>query len=167
MTLGFRLSALGFVLFAGITVAAQSAPDRSKPPALGAAPQLKLPAIQKRTLSNGVPVWVIEAHEVPLAQVTLLLKSGSSDDPAGKYGLASLTAAMLDEGAGPRTSLQIADAVDFLGADLTTTSSFDASAVRLNVPVARLDDALAIMGDVALRPTFPEEELNRVRQERL
>src|SRR5918911_531821 len=56
---------------------------------------------------------------------------------------------------------QLADAIEFLGADLTTTSSFDASAVRLNVPVARLQDALPIMADVALRPTFPEADLNR------
>jgi predicted Zn-dependent peptidase len=154
-------------LFACVTLAAQTAPDRSKPPALGAVPQLKLPAIQKRALSNGLPVWLIEAHEVPLVQVTLLLKSGSSDDPAGKYGLASLTAAMLDEGAGSRSALEIADEIDFLGADLGTSSSFDASAVRLGVPVARLSQALSVMADVALRPTFPDAELERVRQERL
>lgn len=143
------------------------APDRSHPPALGPAPQLDLPPLQKHALSNGLPVWIMESHEVPLVQVNLLVQAGSGDDPVGKYGLASLTAAMLDEGAASRTSLQIADAIDFLGADLTTTSSFDASAVRLNVPVARLGDALAIMADVALRPTFPDEELARLRQERL
>ncbi len=153
-------------LFA-VALAAQSAPDRSKPPSLGPVPQLKLPTIQKRALSNGVPVWLIEAHEVPLVQVTLLLKSGSSDDPAGKFGLASLTAAMLDEGAGSRSALEIADEIDFLGADLGTSSSFDASAVRLGVPVARLSQALSVMADVALRPTFPDAELERVRQERL
>jgi predicted Zn-dependent peptidase len=168
MTPGSRLWALGLVLVTGITVAAQGqAPDRSKPPALGSAPQLTLPAIQKRALSNGIPVWVIEAHEVPLAQVTLLIKSGSSDDPAGKFGLASLTAAMLDEGAGSRSALEIADEIDFLGADLGTSSSFDASAVRLGVPVARLGPALSVMADVALRPTFPDAELERVREERL
>jgi zinc protease len=171
MTLGSRLSALGFavacVFLFAIVLAAQSAPDRSKPPSLGPVPQLKLPTIQKRALSNGVPVWLIEAHEVPLVQVTLLLKSGSSDDPAGKYGLASLTAAMLDEGAGSRSALEVADEVDFLGADLATSSSFDASAVRLGVPVARLSQALSVMADVALRPTFPDAELERVRQERL
>jgi zinc protease len=169
MTLGSRLSALGVacVFLFGVALTAQNAPDRSKPPALGAVPQLKLPAIQKRALSNGVPVWVVEAHEVPLAQVTLLLKSGSSDDPAGKFGLASLTAAMLDEGAGSRSALEIADEVDFLGADLGTSSSFDASAVRLGVPVARLGPALTVMADVALRPTFPDAELQRVREERL
>jgi predicted Zn-dependent peptidase len=146
---------------------AQSAPDRSKPPALGAAPQLNLPEIHKRTLSNGLPVWVVEAHEVPIGQVNLLLTAGAGDDPAGKFGVASLTAAMLDEGAGKRTALQIADDVEYLGAVLNTSSSFDASAVRLNVPVSRVKDALPLMADVVLRPTFPEAELNRLRQERL
>jgi zinc protease len=158
-------SLLALALVAALS--AQGQPDRSKPPSLGPAPQLKLPAIQKRALSNGVPVWLIEAHEVPLVQVTLLLKSGSSDDSAGKYGLASLTAAMLDEGAGSRSALEIADEIDFLGADLATSSSFDASAVRLGVPVARLSQALSVMADVTLRPTFPDTELERVRQERL
>jgi predicted Zn-dependent peptidase len=146
---------------------AQGAPDRTKPPALGPAPQLNLPSIQKRTLSNGVPVWLVEAHEVPLVQINLVLKAGAGDDPGGKFGIASLTAAMLDEGAGQRTALQIADEVEFLGAALTTTSSFDASAVRLNVPVSRVKEALPLMSDVVLRPTFPEAELNRLRQERL
>jgi predicted Zn-dependent peptidase len=146
---------------------AQQRPDRTKPPALGPAPTLKLPAIQKRTLSNGLAVWIVEAHEVPLVQANLVIMAGSGDDPAGKFGIASLTAAMLDEGAGTRSALEIADAVDYLGADLQTTSSSDASAVRLNVPVARLRDALPIMADVALRPTFPAEDLERLRQERL
>jgi zinc protease len=150
-----------------VSLSAQTKPDRTAPPALGAAPQVNLPQIQKRMLSNGLPVWMIESHAVPLVQVNLLIRAGADDDPAGKYGIASLTAAMLDEGAGSRTSLQISDEVDFLGADLATTSSFDASAVRLNVPVARLKAALALMADVALRPTFPADELNRVRQERL
>lgn len=149
------------------TLVAQNAPDRSKPPALGPAPALDLPPIEKRMLSNGLPVWIVETHEVPLVQVDLLVFAGGGDDPAGKFGAASLTAAMLDEGAGMRSALDIADGVDFLGASLNTTSSFDASAVRLNVPVARLDDALALMADVAQRPTFPSTDLERVRQERL
>lgn len=146
---------------------AQERPDRSKPPALGPAPQLKLPPIQKHRLGNGLAVWVIEQHEVPLVQVNLLVRAGSADDPAGKFGLASLTAAMLDEGAGGRSALQIADEIEFLGAALTSSSSFDASTVRLNVPVAKLADALPVMADVALRPAFPREDLERLRQERL
>ena len=154
-------------LAAAAVLSAQGKADRSKPPALGAPPKLTLPAIQKRALANGLPVWIVESHEVPLVQVNLLIQAGANDDPAGKFGLASLTASMLDEGAGKRSALEIADAVDFLGADLSASGSFDASAVRLNVPVARLADALPIMADVALRPTFPQSELDRLRQELL
>ena len=146
---------------------AQTIPDRSRPPASDPPPQLDLPDIQKRTLSNGLPVWVVERHEVPIVQVNVVIRGGAGDDPAGKFGTASLTAAMLDEGAGSRSALQIADAVEFLGANLATTSSFDSSAVRLNVPVARLTEALPLLADVTIRPTFPAMELDRLRQERL
>ena len=150
-----------------MALVAQDRPDRSRPPALGSAPQLNLPPIQKRMLSNGLPVWVIETHEVPLVQANLVVLAGSGDDPAGKFGVASMTAAMLDEGAGSRSALELADAVDFLGANLTTGSTFDESVVRLNVPAPRLGDALPLMADVALHPTFPAQDLDRLRQERL
>ena len=112
-------------------------------------------------------MWLVESHEVPIVQVNVVVRAGAGDDPAGKFGTASLTAAMLDEGAGARSALEIADAVEFLGASLTTTSSFDSSAVRLNVPVERLRDGLSVLADVTLRPTFPAMELERLRQERL
>ena len=148
-------------------LAAQQAPDRSHPPQPGPPAPLRLPSIQKQKLSNGLPVWIVEDHKVPVAQVNLVVFSGTANDPPGKYGVASFAAAMLEEGAGSRSALEIADAVDFLGADLGATSTIDASAVRLHVPVARLADALPIMGDVALRPTFPRDELDRQRQQRL
>ena len=142
-------------------------PDRKQPPPIGPAPSLKLPAIQKHKLSNGLAVWVVEHHEVPLAQVNLIVRSGSAADPIGKYGVGSLTAAMLDEGAGARTALELADAIEFLGANLSTASSFDSSAVRMSVPVSKLAEALPLMADVALRPRFPVSELDRLRKERL
>jgi predicted Zn-dependent peptidase len=151
----------------GVPVWAQTLPDRTRPPALAPTPQLALPGIQKRALSNGLAVWLVESHEVPIVQVNVVVKAGAGDDPAGKFGTASLTAAMLDEGAGTRSALDIADAVEFLGASLTTTSSFDASAVRLNVPSGRLRDALPVLADVTLRPAFPAKELERLRQERI
>jgi predicted Zn-dependent peptidase len=155
------------VLAATAILGAQQAPDRSKPPVPGPVPTLKLPPIQKRTLANGLPVWIVEMHEVPVANVSLIVKAGASADPAGKYGLASFTAAMLDEGAGTRNALDFADAVDFLGASLTTGSGFDSSTIRLATPVSKLDDALPLMADVALRPAFKTEELERLRKERL
>ena len=148
-------------------VALAQAPDRSKPPVNGPAPALKLPTVVKRQLANGLPAWIVELHEVPVVQVNLLLRAGTANDPPGKYGIASLAAAMLTEGAGSRSSLELADAIDFLGADLNAAAGIDSSAVRLHVPVARLGEALPIMADVALRPTFPAEELDRQRQQRL
>ena len=165
--LATSLAALAILLLGSATTFTQGRPDRSHAPALGPAPRLTVPPIQKRILTNGLPVWIVEQHEVPLAQVNLVIHAGSGDDPANAFGLASFTAAMLDEGAGARTALQIADEVEFLGASLGTSSSFDASAVRLNVPVRQLRPALALMADVALRPTFPSAEVDRLRQERL
>jgi len=163
-----RLAVLGAALaMLGVLAVAQQMPDRTKAPVPGAPPALKLPPIQKRALSNGLPVWIVEMHEVPVVNVSLIVKAGASADPVGKYGLASFTAAMLDEGAGNRGSLELADAVDFLGASLSTGSSFDSSSIRLHTPVSKLDDALPLMADVALRPTFPAGELERLRKERL
>jgi len=149
------------------TVSALQLPDRSAAPKPGPLPAFTPPAVERRTLSNGVPVWIVELHKVPVVEVSLVIKTGASADPANKAGAASLTADMLDEGAGSRGALEIADAVDHLGADLSSGSSFDSSSVDLHVPVARLPEALAIMADVALRPTFPDQELQRVRDERV
>lgn len=165
-TLHGFLAAIALAAFAA-PLAAQQAPNRSKPPAAGPAPALNLPAIDKLKLSNGLPVWIVEMHEVPVVQVSLVLSTGSADDPPGKYGVASLAMAMLTEGAGSRSALEIADAVDFLGADLDASSGIDSSAVRLHVPAARLAAALPIMADVAQRPTFPADELERQRDDRL
>ncbi len=162
-----RISVAAVLLVLVALRLAGQAPDRSKPPTPGPPAALRPPSVQKRALSNGVPVWVVELHKVPVVEVTLAFASGAADDPPGKFGAASLTAAMLDEGAANRTSLQIADALDYLGASLSTSSSFDASTIGMWVPVARLKDALAVAADVALRPTFPADEMERMRKERL
>jgi len=163
------LAIVATLVIGGVTpqAFAQSGPDRSRPPATGPAPALNIPAIQKQTLSNGLPVWIVEMHEVPVVNVSLIVKSGAAADPAGKFGVASFTAAMLDEGAGSRDALELADAIDSLGASLTTGSSFDSSSVRLHALVSTLNEALPIMADVALRPTFPQADLERLRAERL
>ncbi len=140
-------------------------PDRSKPPQPGRPPSLTLPVVQKRALSNGIPVWIVERHAVPVVSVDLMLTTGSAADPVGSYGLAQMTAAMLDEGAGTRDSLALADEIDYLGATMGANTTFDATSVSLFVPVARLDQALPLFADIALRPTFPQQELDRMKAE--
>ncbi len=151
---------------AGQTAASTTAPDRTKAPAPGPVPNFQIPAIEKLALSNGLPVWIVEMHEVPVVDVRMIVKSGGSADPADRYGLADYTASMLDEGAGSRDALELADAIDFLGATLTTDAGFDSSVVRLRTLVSTFDDALPLMADVVLRPTFEQDDMERLRVER-
>ncbi|MBI2620401.1 MAG: insulinase family protein [Ignavibacteriales bacterium] len=168
-TMNVLRSMLGFgatILFVAMPSFGQK-PDRSRPPELGEPAPLRLPAIQRFTLANGLPVVLMEKHGVPIVQVNLLVKTGSAMDPAGQTGLASLTAAMMDEGAGTRSALELADAIDFLGARISTFAGQHTSVVLLHAPVSKLGEALPLMADIALRPTFPKEELDRLRKERL
>lgn len=158
-----RLAAC-LVLLALAGSAGAQAVDR---PALGPAPAFEPPAVERFELSNGLPVLFVPKPGVPLVQVDLLVKAGAVADPEGRGGLASLTADLMDEGAGDRTALELADAVDYLGIDLTSGADLQSLQVRLHTPVSKLDSALALFADVALRPTFPEAELERLRASRL
>ena len=141
--------------------------DRTKPPAVGALGRLTLPPVTRRQLDNGLEILVVEHRELPLVDMILVVKTGGEGDPANKAGVATLTASMLDEGAGRRSSLDIADQEAFLGVQVGTGSGWDQSIVSLHAPVAVLDSAMALFADVALRPTFPVSDLERLRKERL
>jgi zinc protease len=141
--------------------------DLTKPPTLGAAPSLNPPQITTRELSNGLKIVVIEQHELPLADVLLQLRTGGEADPAGKMGTAALLAAMLTEGTTTRSALQIADQAAYLGVQLEAASGWEQSTVSLHTPTAQLDSALALFSDVALRPSIPTADLERVRKVRL
>lgn len=141
--------------------------DRTKQPQPGAPPALKLPAIQRGTLENGMDVLVVEHHELPVVQMQMVFKTGADADPIGKAGVASMTSDLLDEGTQSRNALQIADEVDFLGASIGTSSSFDGSFVNLTTLKEHLDKAMELYSDVILRPSFPATEFDRLKKELL
>jgi zinc protease len=156
------------VLLCGLTTACiAQKPDRSGPPKTGPTPSFTMPQFERFTLSNGLAVVLMEKHQVPLVQINLVVRSGSAMDPAGKTGLASMTASMMMEGAGTRDALQLADAIDYLGAQISAVAGMHTSSVSLEVPVAKLDAALALQADIALRPAFASAELERKRKNRL
>lgn len=156
------------VLVSFSPAAAQSAaPNRSTAPAPGPARPLHLPETQRLKLSNGIPVFLIERHTVPLVHVLAVFRGGASADPPARPGLAHLTAELLDRGAGTRSALDISDLEDFLGAQLTSEAGWDETEVGVDVPVARLNEALGLLSDLVRHPTFPPEEIERVRQELL
>jgi len=125
------------------------------------------PVILKRQLSNGLKVWIVEQHELPVVQMSLLVLSGTAADPRGRYGVASLTSAMLTRGAGSRSAGEIADALDVLVANLSASSDVDSTSLQMYVPAGGLASALPLMADVAQRPTFPAQELETLRRQRL
>jgi zinc protease len=162
------LSAMTGLIMANTSVTgAQGTLDRSKPPELGPPPRVSLPPIVTRVLPNGLKLMIVAQHELPLADFVLLVGSGSTADPAGKAGVANLTAAMLREGTTTRKSLDIADQAAFLGINLSPTSSWESSSLSLHTPTAQLDSALALFADVALHPSFPANEFERLRKNRL
>jgi len=154
------VSAFCFSLYA-------QSPDRTKPPQLPAPQKLNLPAIQQFSLSNGLNVVLMEKHEVPLIQLNVITKMGSVNDPENKTGLAGLTMNMLTEGAAGKTSLEIADAIDFLGARISANAGAHSSGIYLHTPLSKFDEALKIMSDILLRPDFPQKELDRKKKDRL
>ena len=152
------------VLCAGPVLAAGAPADRSKPPALAPLKPLRLPAVQLQTLPNGLQLAVVEMHKVPVVDVTLLVRAGAVRDPQDLPGLATFTANMLDEGAGRRSALEIAEEADYLGATLSTGAGMENATVRLHSTRARLAQALDLMADVALRPVFADSEIARQRE---
>lgn len=157
-------SALIFA-FAAQSVAAQGI--ITKAPTLGPPKAMKLPPVIRRELANGLQLLIVEQHELPVADFALVVKSGGTVDPAGKAGTASLTSLMLREGTTSRNSLDIADQIAFLGIGLGTGSTWDATTISVHTPVGQLDSALALFGDIVLHPSFPQNEFDRLRKNRL
>ena len=149
---------------------AMSAPaplDRSHPPKLSAAPTPKLPKLHSLTLPNGLVLDVVELHKAPVIDVTVVVRAGASRDPDDLPGLATFTANMLDEGAGKRTALEIAEEIDYLGAELTTNAGPEVAQVNLHAPKSVAAEALDVLADVVLRPSLPDSEISRQRELRM
>jgi predicted Zn-dependent peptidase len=155
-----------FVAISPIRVAAQSAFPTTAPKP-GPAPSIKLPAPEKRTLANGLTVLYVRQPELPIVHVTLVTRGGLGDAPAGTPELPSFLADMMDEGAGGKGALELAAALENLGASLSVGAGWDAVQIDLEVLRPRFAEALRLMSDVALRPTFPEAEIERIRERRL
>jgi|CZKU01.1.fsa_nt_gi predicted Zn-dependent peptidase len=113
--------------------------------------------------ANGLTVWLLERHQVPLVSCSLTVPTGASSDPKDKAGLAYTTANMLDEGAGKLGAIELARAIDDIGAHLGTDANADASFVSMTVLKSNVERAFALFGDVVARPRFEPAEFKRVK----
>ncbi len=144
--------------------AGKSDVDRKTMPTVGAPPEVTFPAIQRATLSNGLKIMLAERHSIPVVNFNLMLDAGSAADQFAVPGTASLAMNMVDEGTAKRTSLEISDQLDSLGAELRAGSNLDTSFVGLNTLKDKLDAALDIYADVVLNPAFPEADFRRLQK---
>jgi zinc protease len=140
---------------------------RKDPPKPGPSSPLHLPVPQEFKLSNGLTVLYNERPGLPLVAAAMVLQSGSGANPTEKPGLASFTARMLQQGTATRSALQIADQAADLGASLGSRASVDSSIISAQALTRSFPNALELLADVALHPTFPNAEIERVRKERL
>ncbi len=141
--------------------------DRTQLPVPGPTRNFPFPAIEKTTLANGLRVWTVRHTQVPLVAFTLLIRRGASSDPAGKDGLAAVTADMLDEGSGDRSAIEIHEALARLGAQFDTDIGSDAMVTSVTVLSRFAQRALDLLSDVVVRPAIRETDFSRVRQLRL
>ena len=141
--------------------------DRSRVPATGEPPSLKLPGLARAKLSNGLELVVVERHNAPVVDFTLMADAGFAADASAKPGTARLAMQMIQEGTKTRTSLQIAERAESLGATIAVGSNLDRSFLNMNALSARLSESLDLYADVLLNPTFPEKKLKRLRGQTL
>ncbi len=137
------------------------------PPAPSAPRAVKIPAVQEKTLPNGLKVVVVERKNVPLVTASLLVKSGASVEDEAQAGVADMTASLLLKGTKTRTATQIAEEMEFLGGNINSGANWMASNVTVNITSDKLDRALAIMSDVVLNPTFAPKEIDLYKTQTL
>lgn len=125
------------------------------------------PRFERRTLANGLGLVVAPVHKLPVVTVLAVIDAGAVTDPPGEEGLAQLTARALAEGAGSRDGAALADFAERLGGGIESHADWDAASVRMTVLTSRLADALALLSDVLMAPTFPAGEIERLKSERL
>jgi zinc protease len=135
----------------------------SPPPPLAERP-LEFPSFRELQLENGLRVIVVERPGQPVANVNLYVRSGSAAEPVERAGLAGMTAELLTKGTPTRSASEISETIEGVGGSLSTNAGNDWLTVSSSVLSEHLPLAFELASDVALRPTFPEQEITVTRR---
>lgn len=141
--------------------------ERQAPPESAAPRDIAFPPIERTTVANGLELDMVEWRQLPVVYLELVIKSGSATDPANLPGLASFVADMLKEGTRTKSSAELAEAIDFLGAQLGTSAEPDQLRITLRVVSEKLPEALALLTEIVTAPAFSEEELTKLKRREL
>ncbi len=145
-----------------------SAVDRSAGvPAIGPAPEVRFDRLERAELDNGLKIILATRTAVPTVNMTMMFNAGYSRDYLHKPGVANLTMAMLDEGAGKLDALEISTVLADLGTELSSGAGINVSRVRMNTLKSTLRESLEVYSDIIVNPLFPAQELERLREQTL
>ena len=162
---------LSFVaLCALVTATATAQPSvwpSERPPQPMAARDITFPPYEIQTLSNGLQVVAVLQHEQPAVSMRLLVRAGTSADPKDKLGLAHLAASLLDQGTTTKSSQEMNDAVDFIGAAMGAGAGTDHTLCNMVVMKDSFETGMRMLSDMARHPGFAPAEIERQRQQML
>jgi zinc protease len=120
--------------------------------------------VNRAVLQNGLTLLHSENHSLPIVMVTLIIKTGQLDEPEEQAGLGNLVAELMTEGTKNRTSKDISEGIDFIGASLDASASNDYMTLKLSVLKKDIQKGFELFADVLLNPTFLQSELDRKRE---
>jgi zinc protease len=141
--------------------------DRSREPVLGPDPEITLPTVWQETLGNGLRLFGIEHHELPLIQFSLTLKGGMLLDDFEKVGVANLVSDLLMEGTRNKTPIELEEAIDDLGASIAMYTGRESITIRANCLSSKFADVYALVEEILLEPRWDAKEFERVQRETL
>ena len=127
----------------------------------------RFPRFERARLANGLRLLVAPVSKLPVVTVLAIVDAGAEAEPAGKGGIASLTARLLLEGTAEMDGAALVDRFERIGASVDAHADWDVAAVTLTVLSAQLTEALPIVRDLLRAPIFPEREVARLKEERL
>jgi zinc protease len=141
--------------------------DRSVEPGVGSDPEIILPTVWQETLGNGMKLYGIEHHELPLIQFTMTVKGGQLLDDFNKIGVANLVSDLLMEGTRDKTPIELEEAIDDLGASIMMYTGREAITLRVNCLSSKFADVYALVEEILLEPRWDAKEFERVKRETL
>jgi len=128
---------------------------------------VKMPPYKKTVLKNGMTVLIMEQHKVPLVDLRLAFRTGTTSDPAGKEGVAGITAGLLRKGTKKYDALQISEALDSMGASFGAGADADSSMCYAQFMAKDLSKGMDLFAELVMRPTFPEGEFQKLKAQSL
>jgi predicted Zn-dependent peptidase len=165
---GSAVLTIAAALVAALPVVAQQALDRTRVPAAGKTPVLRVPVWTRASLGSGVELVVSEKHDLPLVSFSITFLGGADQyEKADRRGLAAVTAAMMSEGTAARDGEALSNALQLLGGTISTNIGSESGSMSFVSAAGKFPQTLDILADMLLHSTFPEDALERIRQQRL